>query len=147
MSRAWLALAGVIALARPAQAQCVLDSVSGVAFGTYDTFSSAPLDSSGSVTCRCLVALGVSIDLSAGSSGSFANRTMTKIGGTDTLSYNLFLDVARVLIWGNGSNGTVHYTNLGLLSALTIPIYGRVPARQDVATGNYSDVVVVTLNY
>jgi spore coat protein U-like protein len=138
----------LIARAAPARAQCVIDSVTGTAFGTYDTFSASPLDTAGAVIYRCLVALTITIDLSTGSSAAYAARTMTRIGGGGTLTYNLFLDAARLTVWGNGASGTVHYGPiLGLLSGVTVPIYGRVPARQDVATGDYSDTVVVTLNY
>lgn len=144
------ALTAVFGLvASPARAQCLIDGVTGPAFGTYDVFSASALDTMGSVTYKCLVSLAVTIDLSTGSSGTYAARTLARIGGGSTLSYNLYADVARQSVWGDGTNGTVHYVIiLALLTDVTIPIYGRIPARQGTAaTGNYSDVVVITLNY
>lgn len=138
----------LLLVAAPARAQCVIDGVTGTAFGTYDTFSASPLDTSGSVIYRCLVALTITIDLSTGSSAAYAARTMTRIGGGGTLTYNLYTDATRLVIWGNGANGTGRYGPvLGLLTGVSVPIFGRVPARQDVATGDYSDTVIVTLNY
>lgn len=147
VGRGVVAAAVIAALAPPASAQCVIDSTSGVAFGSYDPLSAAPLDTTGSITARCLVALLVTIDLGTGSSASYAVRTLKS--GTNVLSYNLYLDAARQTVWGNAAgNGTVHYgPALGLLSGATIPIYARVAPNQDVAVGNYTDTIVVTLNY
>lgn len=140
-------LAALVA-ARPAAAQCAIDSVSPVAFGSYDPLSSAPLDSTGSVTYKCLLSLSVTIDVSTGSSASYAARTMKNAGG-DALTYNLYLDAARLTVWGNAAgNGTVHYGPIiALLTAVTVPIFGRIPAKQDAAVGGYADTIVITLNY
>ncbi len=147
ITRGIAAFALILLLSSPARAQCVIDGTSGAAFCSYDPLSASPLDTTGSVTVRCLVALLVTIDLGTGSSGSYAVRTLKS--GSDVLSYNLYLDAARQTIWGNAAgNGTVHYGPvLGLLSGATIQIYARVTPRQDVAVGNYTDTIVVTLNY
>ena len=134
-------------LARGAQAQCVIDAVTSPTFGSYDPLSSNPLDTTGSVTYRCLVALAITIDLARGASATYAARTMARAGG-GTLTYNLFLDPARQMIWGDATGGTVHYGPvLGLLSAVVVPLFGRIPAGQDASVGSYSDTIVVTLNY
>lgn len=143
-----VACIAALVAARPAAAQCAIDSVSPVGFGNYDPLATAPLDSSGSVTYKCLLSLTVTIDLSTGSSASYAARTMKHASG-DALAYNLYFDAARLTVWGNAAgNGTVHYGPIiALLTAVTVPIFGRVPAKQDVRVGNYSDTIVVTLNY
>jgi spore coat protein U-like protein len=147
MTRAAAVVVALALAARPAGAVCVIDGVTGLAFGSYDTLSASPLDTTGSIIYKCLLSLTITIDISTGSSTSYAARTMTKAGG-GTLAYNLFLDVTRMQVWGNTSSGTVHYGPfLGLLVDTAIPVFGRIPAGQDVATGNYSDTVVVTLNY
>jgi len=140
-------VAGVLG-APPATAQCVLDGVGAVSFGSYDPFANAPLDTTGSVTYKCLVSLTITIDLGTGASASYAVRTLKKSGGA-SLNYNLYLDATRLAVWGNAAgNGTVHYGPVvGLLTDVTIPIFARIPARQDAAVGSYSDTVVVTLNY
>ena len=143
---ALIALATTV-LTTPARGQCVLQGVSGAAFGSYDVMSPSPLDTTASVTYRCLVSLSITIDLSAGSSGSYATRTLTRAGG-GTLTYNLYMDAARQIVWGNGANGTSHYTAASsLLSDVTVTVYGRIATHQDADVGVYSDTVVVTLNY
>lgn len=149
MRRLVITAAAVLALtARDADALCVIDSVVGLAFGDYDVMSNTPKDISGSVTYRCLISLSITIDISAGGGGTFANRRMARMGGGGNLAYNIYADITRTLVWGNGTSGTVRYGPLvGLLTGVTVPIYGRIPAKQDVATGTYTDTVVVTLNY
>lgn len=143
-----VALALVMALRGTlARAQCSITANTGTAFGNYDVYSNLPLDISGSVTYLCLLSLSVTIDLSAGSSGTATARQMTRVGG-GTLNYNLYLDAARTFVWGNGTGGTFHYGPIiALLTAVTVPIFGRIPAGQDVSTGDYTDTVVITLNY
>lgn len=149
MKKWLLALILLVAAPRAAHAICVLDAVSGMAFGSYDVYSSAPLETSGTITVRCLVSLFVTVEVSKGSSTSFANRTMALPGGTGTkLNYNLYRNAGRTQIWGDGTSGTTKYGPvLVLISTINIPIYGSIPAGQDVTAGSYSDTVVVTLNY
>jgi spore coat protein U-like protein len=66
--------------------------------------------------------------------------------GAAALSYNLYLDAARISVWGDGSGGTSTYGPLQPAEGSTsIPIYGRAPGGQNASPGNYSDTVVVTL--
>lgn len=146
----WRGLAIVVvtmmAVAAPAvsEAQCSV-STSGVAFGTYDVLVASPLDTTGTVTFSCLLALLPKISLSTGSSGGFAPRTMKKGGVGEPLAYNLYLNAARTNIWGDGTGGTGLYQPLVVLLGATLTVYGRVPANANVSTGAYSDTVVVTL--
>src|SRR5699024_3472008 len=72
-------------------------SATGVAFGTYNRFSGAPNDSTGTVriTCDPFLFENISYDirLSAGGAGSYTPRRM--ISGTDWLNYNLYTRAAR----------------------------------------------------
>jgi spore coat protein U-like protein len=86
----------------------LLQSVVGVNFGAYNVFNSNPTDSAGSITYTCISLSGpITIDLSKGSALSYVPRQMRK--GTDTLDYNLYLDAARVSIWGDGTGGASRY--------------------------------------
>ena len=127
--------------------QCSVSSTS-VNFGSYDVFAAGPTDSTGSVTYRCNgnTAL-VWIALSRGQSSSFEARTMTK--GVDELDYNLYRDAARTAVWGDGSNGTQVAFDQAVPKAtnVTLTIYGRIPAGQDVRAGTYSDTVSVVVNF
>jgi spore coat protein U-like protein len=153
-------LAGVLASLSCAQAQaddCTVASTS-VAFGVYDPTLITPTDSSGNLTVRCTHSgrgasrINYTVTLSAGGSGNFALRQMR--AGTATLDYNLYRDAARSLIWGTGTGGSGLVTgalvvNAGhfRISEVTYPIYGRIPAQQAVATGLYTDAIVVTLTF
>lgn len=154
MIQRWLVLlaglaTGLIApLSAHAAVSCSITTV-GVAFGSYDVFSSAPLTSTGSVTIRC-VGIGagtnpVSVSLGTGSSGSFQPRKMFR--GPDMLSYNLYLDAGATQIWGDGTGGTLRYASISNNQAVILTIFGRVPASQDVSVGTYSDTIIATINF
>lgn len=131
-------------------ASCSFTSVIGVNFGTYHVFDSSPLDSTGSITLYCTGVQAMdlfTIELGAGVSGNAANRQM--LDGSLVVDYNLYLDASRAVIWGNGANGT---SVLGPLSVAdqtptTWTVYGRMPAMQNVSAGNYSDSVMVTVQF
>lgn len=148
LMRVLLALGMLTALPAVARAQCTI-STTGVSFGNYDVFNAAPTDTTGSVTYNCLLGIPVQINLTKGSAASFTPRTMTK--GAETFAYNLYLDAARSTVWGDGTGGTSVYTrSLSLLdinSNIIVTIYGRIPARQDVSAGAYTDTVTAVINF
>jgi spore coat protein U-like protein len=134
-------------------ASCHVSSMS-LAFGQYNEFAPAPDDSVGNIRVSChgyagdKIAYGIL--LSAGGSGSFAGRRMRSPSGY-TLSYNLYTTAARVVVWGDGSGGSAVVSDYFVLGASSItrnyPVYGRIPARQKVRVGSYSDYIVVTLDF
>jgi spore coat protein U-like protein len=145
---AGLAAFVVVPFTAHAAIKCSVTTV-GVAFGFYDVFSSAPLDSAGSVTIRCS-GLGTGVDpisvaLSTGGSGSFQPRTLFR--GSDRMSYNLYLDAGRSQIWGDGTGGSLRYASVSNNQPVTLTIFGRIPPGQDVSAGTYSDTIVVTVNF
>lgn len=132
--------------AQHAEAACTL-SATAVAFGTYDVFQASPTDSTGTITYRCgSDDRGIRIAISAGTSGTFANRTL-KNGG-ESLLYNLFYG-GFTQVWGDGSGGTATYflNNPPKNKDVVLTVYGRITAAQDVSVGSYSDTVVVTLEF
>ena len=133
------------ALALIASAPCAACTVSttGLSFSSYDVFSSLNQDITGAVSIRCSPAVGYSISLSPGVSNSFTPRTLT--AGGYALEYNLFIDSARVTIWGDGTGGTSTVSDNA--EDATHTVFGRIPARQNVHTGDYTDTIVVTITY
>ena len=140
-------------LSERAFSQCTVNAGS-VSFGSYDVFSNIPLDSAGTVSVNCSKAvLKASVTLSAsGASGSINPRRMKRSGGNDFLDYNIFLDVSRAVIFGDGTGGT----SIISLKRPTGPpapwfenidIYGRIFPGQDVSVGSYSDILTVTVNW
>lgn len=145
-----LAAAVLLLVSGSARGQsCSVSVTSGVSFGAYDPLDTSPLDQTGSITYQCgVLFLGtIRIDLSTGSSGTYAFRQMHK--GGDELRYNLYLDATRTLIWGNGTSGSSRFGPvLPLLgSPQTLTIYGRIPARQASPIGVYTDTVTATINF
>ncbi len=132
-----------------ARAACQIRSAVGLNFANYTPTSPLPLDTAGSITYQCLLQLTpMTIDLSPGQSGTHAHRSM-RGPASNTLSYNLYVDAARLLVWGNGASGTSRYGPVIPLLAIdvTVPIYGRIPAQQTVPAGTYSDTLVMTMTF
>jgi len=149
--RALLAAALLAApLAMAPAAACTI-TMPGVAFGAYDPLAAGADDSSGTLTLRCPTNVSAPIvALSAGSSGSFAARTMTN--APYTLTYNLYTSSARTIIWGDGTGGSVTQTlSGGTISGgtrnFTRIIYGRAPALQNVGAGPYIDTITLTVTF
>jgi spore coat protein U-like protein len=125
-------------------ANCSVFMTTSVAFGAYNVYSASPLDSAGSVTWQCSVLrTDPYISISAGGAGSFTPRRMSS--SNDTLDYNLYMDAARSVIWGDGSNGSSLYLFPPQKGQGTATIYGRIPALQDASVGAYSDAVTVMI--
>jgi spore coat protein U domain-containing protein, fimbrial subunit CupE1/2/3/6 len=138
------------ALANPfiAQAACSLTSTS-IVFGNYDIFSPSPLDTLGQIIFRCgNNDHNVSISLDRGGEATFNPRRM--LNGTSSINYNLYLDAARTIIWGDGTNGTQNFFVRNPQPNnrdISVPIYGRIPAGQGPSVGNYSNTLTVTINF
>ncbi|MCE9667182.1 spore coat U domain-containing protein [Myxococcus stipitatus] len=132
-----------------AAAVCQLNPVVGLHFVNYLSTSTQPLDTQGSVSYRCEGHFTpITIDLSAGGASSALSRRM--VGpSSSTLSYNLYLDAARTLIWGNGLSGTSRYGPVLPVNSVdvVVPVHGRIPAGQTIPAGSYSDTVVVTFTF
>ena len=122
----------------------------GVNLGEYDTHSGAVSDSTGSITINCdanssvITSIGPSAFL-----GGFTPRRMKNATLPDTLNYNLYTTASRITIWGDGTQGTstVGPTAITRNGSATLTIYGRIPTLQDVSAGQYTDMLVVTINF
>lgn len=154
-------------------AACSVSSA-GLAFGTYDPVgvnSTTADTTNGSLVVNCGNSgqgFQVFVTLSTGSSNTFAARTMTL--GTSALSYNIFKDANHLIVFGDGSSGTSTTTlcfagngndggnssgnsdpcngaGLPTGTPVSIPIYGLLPAGQDVGAGQYSDTITATLTF
>lgn len=131
-----------------------------VAFGVYDTSSSSPTPGAGRITVDCQgnKEVAVTIQLTAGN-GSYAARRMAST--LDALQYNLYLDTGYTRIFGNGTsgseaavcttgisaNGCTGSNPTGSSKRAVLPFYGRIPAQQNVASGDYSDDIQVTISF
>ncbi len=148
-----LLLIVVLGLTGPAGAATCTASLVGVAFGNYNPISGANVSSTGTVTVACSGAFGegVSYAVSLGTgNGTYAQRRMSN--GGNILGYNLYTNVQRTQVWGDGTGGTAlvsdGYTIHNQVITKNYTIYGQIPGGQTQATvGAYSDQVIATVTY
>jgi spore coat protein U-like protein len=120
-------------------------------FGNYDVFLSTPLDAVGTITINCdRHVRTATVTLNQGLYGTFNPRKMKRSGGTDLLNYNVYTDVTRTVIFGDGSGGSsrVFVNRPGPANrnwSGNISMYARIPPSQNVSVGTYSDTLTATV--
>lgn len=126
-------------------------SATPVSFGAYNPLNSTPITINGNVQVTCNgtdapFTLNLSLSLH---SGSYAIRYMAFT--TNLLGYNLYLNPTYTTIWGDGTgisgNITGHTNTCKNVSPCNFPVFGRLPALQNVPPGSYSDTITATLIY
>lgn len=126
---------------------CVLGTITSVAFGNYDPTSPTPNNNTGSIVVTCTLGHVYNIGLNPGtfSGATVTTRRMTGPSASG-LAYSLFRDSARTLNWGQTiGTDTLQQTATGL--AQTAIVYGQIPASQAVIAGSYSDTVGITVTF
>jgi spore coat protein U-like protein len=135
--------------AASAVSRCSIMNSAGVSFGVYNSHHAAPLDSAGSVAVECVgVAASDTVTIAIGRSrhGTFIPRMMS--GPSSRFEYNLYLDAARTTVWGDGTSGTSTYVLRPVDGqTVSVPIFGRIPAHQNLPPGVYSDLLILTVLY
>jgi len=127
-------------------------SATAVNFGSYDTLSGLAVDSAGNIEVVCGTdtigdTMSYAIELSGGKVG-----TPREMKGPDKLQYDLYTDVSRTSIWGDGKKGTAIIADsysFPVLCCVTrnYTSYGRILASQIVEPGAYSDIITVNVNF
>ncbi len=154
-----LAVLGWAVCTSPAQALCVAPlcsctvTASAMNFGPVVPLSSHPTDSTATVRVKCGGVAGLVIpyrvDLGPGN-GTIPARRMNGPGAS-TLSYNLYTNDARTVVWGEnqqGVPGLITLDLLGLSPEQLLTVYGRIPGSQTLAhPGAHGDSILVTLTY
>ncbi len=129
-----------------ASASCRFTSVSDISFASYNVFSSSANTSGvGSLTLKCGNEEHASneVTLSTGQSNNYATRFMKS--GSNRLNYNLYTNVSRTVVWGNGTGGSS--VMKADKNTTTLTIYGLIPSGQDAAFGSYQDTVTATVDF
>jgi len=126
---------------------CVI-SAADMNLGTFDGTNN--LASTSAITVRCTNGTDYDVDLSTGSSGSFANRTL--VNGGSSLVYNLYTAGDFATIWGDttSSTGRLGGTGAGMGTAQTLTVHGRLLASQNTGAidfGTYADSITATITY
>jgi spore coat protein U-like protein len=135
---------------------CIVSSPGSLAFGAYDPVNvnnASPKDGQGTINVRCTRGTTTTIALEQGQNPAGGSSCTTPLrrmndGGAERLRYDLFSDSTRTTTWGctTGTNTTSHQST-NSANAASLDVWGRIPAGQDVAPGNYSDTVQITLTF
>ena len=123
---------------------CRLTLAGDLDFGTTSSLGT-PIDKVSTVGMSCTARTAWQLGLDAGQHALGGTRRMLGGGGA-TIAYGLYRDAARSLTWGNTLN-TDTLVGIGSGSTQSFTVYGRVPAQAPVPSGNYADVVLVTVTY
>jgi spore coat protein U-like protein len=107
-----------------------------------------PREIIGTVVVSCFGKADFELLASEGLGGSYGLREMRNADGV-RLRYNLFTDPARTQVWGDGiAAGTAKIpggNSRAGPAVITLNFYGRIPAGQPLAMGDYADAITVTL--
>jgi spore coat protein U-like protein len=136
-----ITLAGAGAASAQAGRRCRNISVTPLVFGSYDVYSAVATDSAGTIAYRCSNGLNPTVTIDAGLAFAGGRRRMTRTPAGDWLSYDIFVDAARTVVWSSTPVAVATGGNR------TVPYYARVFALQDVSVGSYTDTLIVTFNF
>lgn len=134
--------------------QCSL-ATTPLQFGYYVPFQRAPAESTGTITVSCTTS-GVETERWSGVitltvSRPSSDRQLKQ--GNVPASYQIYLDPARTLMWGDETGNRNVLPVSGMVGPTTpyrqtITMYGRMPALQRSApAGQYGDTVTAVLDY
>jgi spore coat protein U-like protein len=132
-----------LALAVPARAAtCTQISAQALPFGSYDVYAPLPRDTSARLFYNCTA--GPAVTMNGGiRNASPREMFLVPFGGGDLLKYDVFVDATYSTVWG----AAPIVLATGDQSVTGVPYYGRIYAGQDVALGNYWDLLTVTFNF
>lgn len=145
-----------IAVQATVVAGCVLGIAPSGAFSNYGTIDFGNVtnlntqvdvnttNGNGSVVITCTPGIPVSIALDAGLNSSSTSSRQLK-SGTNTLSYQLYQNNARTVVWGTGSDA-FSFTTPPV--ATNSPIYARLNSQTSFPpAGVYTDTVTATISW
>lgn len=159
--RSWGFGFGCLIALEPAPAQaggnvsCSI-STTALAFGQYVPSRDGASDFTATVEVACTAASGdapVPVQGSIALIGRGANGRHELTDGAHQLSYQLFLDPARTIPWGDGHGEGGIQSISGVAGGatpfrVTVIVYGRILARQAGASvGSYADQITAVLSY
>lgn len=144
---AWGGLALIAAI--PAMGMsCMMMAAPRLVFGEYNPKSPLPHDVQGTLSIQCTPATpGEIVDLKGSLTGLSDTQLYAHNPQTgDRLRVGLYRDPARSQLI-NPQELFWFRVPLAVSTTLTIPLYGRIPAGQDVAVGSYQADFTVLLDF
>ncbi len=110
---------------------------------SFPDYLGAAVDGESAITVKCTNTTAYTVGLDDGANPSGTQRRMTS--GGNTLNYELYSNSGRTTRWGNASGSWVAGTGNG--TNQTLPVYGQIPAGQNLYIGSYLDTINVTVTY
>ena len=121
-------------------------TVSPMNFGNYRPLFGAPLDTTAKINVTCERGVPFTVKLArdqfSGRRGDHQRHLVASDGGKN-LRFGLYRDSARQEVWGDGTGRTFVVTGTGTGRPVSLTVYGRIPARQNVPAELYSDDIIV----
>lgn len=132
-------------------------SASVMAFGNYDTVSATANDTSASVQVSCVPGatdpLSTPYVLTIAGTGTGLDSVRSIAAGAYRLYFQMYKDVSRTTVWGNGSTSGAGLSGSVTSAAALTPglrthtAYARMPAMQTVPPGLYMGTLLLTVEY
>ena len=122
-------------------------------FGHYNALTIhafVSLDVNGTFTITCSKGMATTIGLDPGRHAAHATgttRAMKLVSADEYLNYELYQDVVRTTLWGSTGETLFVPPVAPDTHPRTFFIYGRIPAAQNVASGDYLDTVIAIVNF
>ncbi len=120
-------------------------SAGTLAFGSYSPAS--PTDATSAIDVVCTNGTTYTVALDGGSTASNVAARAMNDTNSHTLGYGIYTNATRATVWGDGTGSTITQSGTGNGATQALTAYGRVPASQFAAAGNYSDTITVTVTY
>ncbi|MBS7808031.1 spore coat U domain-containing protein [Variovorax sp. PCZ-1] len=146
--RSWVALAASMMGTLPLISHAAYDcTVSGNSLNVRYTQGTV-LNTSGQVTITCTrlstdsATNTYSVGIDQGEPP--AGRQYTRIGGTQTLNYNIYRESTYASTWNNSNrrvNGNINF-GTGLITSFNVPYYLRITSQTGKPAGTYDDTLV-----
>lgn len=105
-------------------------------------------DTNLSVTCSSGTGYTLSLDKGNAAGSTLGSRLLGGTGSnTQTVQFQLYIDSALGNVFGDGTGGTGTVSGVGTGSAVSIPIYGQVPAQPVPAADSYTSTETATISF
>lgn len=119
---------------------------------SFGTVSSASITTAqGSVGVMCVNGAPYTVTLNKGGVPAGAPRAMS-VGGQTMVNYELYKDAGLTQIWGDTQFAGTYPMGAGSVGTATggpqtITVFGKAQAVSGAPAGNYTDIVVATINF
>ena len=137
-----------IAVSATVRRNCTI-TTAPLGFGSYDpvvAHATTPLDATATLTIACTMGTPARIGLDGGSNAVASQRRLAN-SSSAYMNYQMFLDSSYATVWGSETTNQLDAGTAPSKVPRDFPVYGRIPAGQDVPIGPFNDSVVATVNF